>query len=450
MSHSVLRSVSPVHIQYLKNMGVGASMSVSLIVDGGLWGLIACHHHSSMPVTFETQLLCRHVGTSLSAFVERFRLAENARLQALQSAALELVLQGVRSSKDPERRLRTSSEGLKRLSNCGGFVLLDEGRLVAGSGQFPEPAELKALAAFVHLQLRGSPSYCTDRLGEAFEGGAVMASYASGVLAVRLQAWRPLLAVWLRPEQIQAVTWAGDPRDAADSPERPKPLTPRHSFASWSEVVRGRSRTWLPHEISAVELFRTRMGYAMQRHRLRKLNDEVNEANSLLKSLATTDPLTGLPNRRLFDQRLEAEWERIMRLGGSFGVVAIDVDHFKKYNDAFGHPAGDECLKLVAGAIGASGRAIDTPARLGGEEFAMLLPDVDTAGAAAAAERAREAVERLKIEHPENEGGLVTISVGVALGSAAESRRPSEVMAAVDRALYKAKAGGRNRVATGA
>ena len=450
MSHSVLRSVSPVHIQYLKNMRVGASMSVSLIVDGHLWGLIACHHHNAMPIPFETQLLCRHVGTSLSGFVERSRLAESASVQALQNAALELVLHGVRSCKDPERRLRTSSEDLKRLINCSGFVLLDDGRLVAGSGEFPEAAHLKALAAFVHLQLRGRPSYCTDRLGEAFEGGAAVVSCASGVLAVRLQAWRPLLAVWFRPEQIEEITWAGDPRASADSPERPKPLTPRHSFASWSERVRGRSRPWLQHEISGAELFRTRMGYAMQRHRLKKLNDEVNEANSLLKSLATTDPLTGLPNRRLFDQRLEAECERVARLGGSFGVVAIDVDHFKKYNDAFGHPAGDECLKLVAGAINASGRAIDTPARLGGEEFAMLLPDVDVRGAAAAAERVRAAVERLKIEHPHNEGAFVTISVGVAWGSAAESRRPSEVMAAVDRALYEAKAGGRNRVATSA
>lgn len=450
MSHSVLRSVSPVHIQYLKNMGVGASMSVSVLEEGNLWGLIACHHHSAMPVTFEAQLLCRHVGTALATFVHSFRLAEQTRLQTLQTAALELVLHGVRSSNDPERRLRTSSEELKCLISCGGFVLLDDGKLVAGSGEFPDGAQLKTLATFVEAELRGHASYSTDRLSEAFADGAGMTSCASGILAVRLQAWRPLLAVWIRPEQIEEITWAGDPQASADSADRPKALTPRHSFASWRELVRGRSRRWLQHEQGAVESFRTRIGYAMQRHRLKEANAELNEANSLLKSLATTDPLTGLPNRRLFDQRLEAEWERVSRLGGSFGVVAIDVDHFKKYNDGFGHPAGDECLKLVAAAISASGRAIDTPARLGGEEFAMLLPDVDVSGASAAAERVRQAVEQLKIEHPSNEGGVVTISVGVALGSAAGTGRPSEVMAAVDRALYEAKARGRNRVAMSA
>ncbi len=450
LSHSVLRSVSPVHIQYLKNMGVGASMSVSLIVEGVLWGLIACHHHSSKPIAFETQLLCRHIGTSLSAFILSFRQAESARLLALQTAALELVLHGIRSSNDPERRLRTSSEDLKRMISCGSFVLLDDGELIAGAGQLPGATALRDLSTFVQAELQGGRSYSTDSLGEALDGASVIAAVASGVLAVRLKAWRPLLALWLRPEQIEEVAWAGDPRAAADSPGRLKSLTPRRSFATWRQLVRGRSRGWLQHEIDAVELFQTRMVYAMQRQRLKELNLELNEANALLSSLATTDPLTGLPNRRLFDQRLHAEWERVARQGGSFGVVAIDIDHFKKYNDCFGHPAGDQCLKLVATAISACGRAIDTPARLGGEEFAMLLPDVDASGAAAAAERVRNAVERLALDHPHNDGRVVTISVGVALGSPSQGTGASELMEAVDRALYEAKAGGRNRVAVSA
>lgn len=450
LSHSILRSVSPVHVQYLKNMGVGASMSVSLIVEEQLWGLIACHHDSSMTLTLEAQLLCRQVGTSLSSFVHSFRLAENARSQALQTAALELVLQGVNSTTDPERALRTSSEDLKRFINCGGFVLLDKGKLVTGAGEFPDSAKLKTLSIFIESQLRGSKSYATDHLSEAFEAGEAMASSASGVLAVRLEGWRPLLALWLRPEQIEEVIWAGDPRAAVDTPERPKSLTPRHSFATWRELVRGRSRPWLQNQIGAAESFRTRMGYAMQHHRLTKLNAELNEANGLLNSLASTDPLTGLANRRLFDERLNAEWERVARRGGSLGVVAIDVDHFKKYNDCFGHPAGDECLKGIATAIQACGRAIDTPARLGGEEFAMLLPDADVSGAIAAAERLRVAVERLALNHPYNEGGVVTISVGVAVGPSADCARPSDLMEAVDRALYEAKVEGRNRVAVSA
>ncbi len=450
LSHSILRSVSPVHIQYLKNMGVGASMSVSLIVEDQLWGLIACHHRSTLTLTLEAQLLCRHVGTSLSSFVHSFRLAENARSQALQTEALELALQSVSSSSDPERALRTSSEDLKGLIKCGGFVLLDEGMLVTGAGEFPQPTQLKTLSTFVEAQLHGTTSYATDRLSEAFEAGEAMASCASGVLAVRLEGWRPLLALWLRPEQIEEVIWAGDPRVAADNPERSKALTPRQSFATWRELVRGRSRSWLQNEIIAAESFRTRMGYAMQRRRLAKLNIELNEANGLLNSLASTDPLTGLANRRLFDERLNAEWERVARSGGSLGVIAIDVDHFKKYNDLFGHPAGDECLKHVATTIQACGRAIDTPARLGGEEFAMLLPNVGASGAIAAAERVRATVERLALDHPQNEGGVVTISVGVAIGSAGDVPPPSNLMEAVDRALYKAKAEGRNQVAVSA
>jgi diguanylate cyclase (GGDEF)-like protein len=177
---------------------------------------------------------------------------------------------------------------------------------------------------------------------------------------------------------------------------------------------------------------------------------EQEEANALLEALAATDPLTGLSNRRLFDERLQAEWQRMLRNGQSFALVAIDIDWFKKYNDCFGHPAGDDCLKQAADAIAASCRSIDFAARLGGEEFGMLLPEVDAGGAAAAAERVRGAIERLGLEHPHGEGGLVTISVGVALGSPLKHADVSQLICAADRALYRAKAGGRNRVSMSA
>ncbi len=324
--------------------------------------------------------------------------------------------------------------------------MLDDGELVAGAGVFPSADQLRELSSSIEEHLQGRNSYSTDRLGEALAGAPEIAKCASGVLAIRLEAWQPLLAIWLRPEQIEEIEWAGDPTAELASLDRPKPLTPRRSFATWREIVRGRSRPWLQHEIDAVELFRTRVGYAMQRHRLKKLNLALAEANSLLNALATTDPLTGLPNRRLFDERLDEEWQRVLRQGGAFGIVAIDVDHFKNFNDSFGHPAGDECLKQVANAIDASCRTIDIGARIGGEEFAILLPEIDASGAVAAAERVREAIQCLALDHPHNEGGVVTVSLGVAVGSPSELANPSELMASADRALYQAKTGGRNRV----
>lgn len=303
------------------------------------------------------------------------------------------------------------------------------------------------MAPLLEAQLRGRESYSTDRLAEALAAAAATGSDAGGVLAARLEASRPLLALWLRPEQIEEIDWAGDPRPSRGSAGRGKPLTPRRSFGTWREIVRGRSRPWERRDIDAVELFRTRVGYAIQRHRLKELNEELSEANALLNTLATTDPLTGLSNRRLFKKRLRDEWERALRQNGSIALVAIDVDHFKKYNDCFGHPAGDECLKRIAGAIGAACRSIDIAARVGGEEFALLLPGVDASAAASLAERVRERIQRLGLDHPDHEHGVVTISLGVAAASPSETGGTSELLSAVDAALYQAKANGRNAVA---
>lgn len=450
MSHCVLRSVSPVHIQYLKNMDVGASMSISLLVDDKLWGLIACHHHTARKVPVDAQLLCRHVGTSLSAFILSCGQAEIALLDALQREAVESALRTLRSSTDPERTLRKSAAELKGLINCGGFALLSNGETVAKAGLIPTAKDLRLLAPLVESHLRGSGSYLTDRLGEVMAGAPQIGTTASGVMAVRLEASQPLLALWFRPEQVEEIDWAGDPGLKEEAAKTFGALTPRRSFATWRETVRGHSRPWMWYESSAADLFQSRANYTLQRHRLKQVNLQLAEANEGLSALATTDPLTGLSNRRLFDDRLHAEWERVTRQGGSFAVVGIDVDHFKKFNDCFGHPAGDECLKQVATAISSSGRAVDTSARLGGEEFAMLLPDVDARGARAAAERVRQAVEDLRLDHPQSDSKIVTISVGVAPGAPAHWAGPSELMAVVDRALYEAKAAGRNRVVVSA
>ncbi|OBX20814.1 hypothetical protein A9995_03805 [Erythrobacter sp. QSSC1-22B] len=447
MSHCILRSVAPIHIEYMKNMGLGASMSISLMVQGELWGLVVCHHYAPRLVPVEAQLFCRHVGASLSAFVLAFERAEAVRLEAIQTAALDSILESTLTSDDPERRLRTSCDELKRLFDCGGFVLVGDAGLIAGAGHYPDGERLSRLSSFVTSRLQGRQSYATDRLSEELAGAEELATDASGVLAIRLQTSRPLLAMWLRPEQIEEIDWAGDPRKDDGLSGTAQSLSPRNSFAAWRETVRGRSRPWARRQIVAVELFRTRVGYAMQRFRLAKANAELGEANALLAKQATTDPLTGLSNRRLFDDCLQKEWARAEREGSPVALIAIDIDHFKKYNDSFGHPAGDECLKQVAQAIGGTCREIDIAARTGGEEFALLLPGIDAAGAAIVAERVRTAIEALGIEHPHPEHRVITISLGVAAASPSETGDAAALIRAADRALYRVKATSRNGIA---
>lgn len=176
--------------------------------------------------------------------------------------------------------------------------------------------------------------------------------------------------------------------------------------------------------------------------------NELEMINETLARLASQDGLTGLANRRHFDQSLLAEFSRAQREGSSLGLVLIDVDFFKQYNDIYGHVAGDECLRKIGKVVGYSMRRPgDLAARYGGEEMVILLPGTELPGALAVAEGVRQAVQSLGIEHSGSPPGVVTASVGVAAFIPMhQENRPVELVELADKALYKAKALGRNQV----
>lgn len=164
------------------------------------------------------------------------------------------------------------------------------------------------------------------------------------------------------------------------------------------------------------------------------------------EAAATVDAVTGTATRRLFDERLAVEWQRARHTGGSVGIILMDIDSFKTFNDTYGHVAGDSCLAQVAQAArGCVLRSSDLFARYGGEGFAAVLPDVPPAAAMGIAERMRKAVHALQIPHSQNAAGIVTASFGVAC-SAADADDPRPLLRCADRALYAAKISGRNRV----
>ncbi|MDA9427438.1 MULTISPECIES: diguanylate cyclase [Bradyrhizobium] len=177
---------------------------------------------------------------------------------------------------------------------------------------------------------------------------------------------------------------------------------------------------------------------------------EHKKLETRLETLAIEDSLTGLANRRGFDERLKEEWARAYRDRSSLALLMIDVDHFKAYNDEYGHPAGDACLRLIAGIIAAEAqRAGDLAARYGGEEFAILLPNIDAAGCALIGERIRSAIHAAGLVHSTNlAAGCVTASVGGATCRPALERTAgvASLVEAADRALYAAKDAGRDRL----
>jgi diguanylate cyclase (GGDEF)-like protein len=187
--------------------------------------------------------------------------------------------------------------------------------------------------------------------------------------------------------------------------------------------------------------------YASLEKKVAERTRELWEANQLLEVLSNTDALTGLVNRRHFMDALDREWARALRRPSWIAIVMIDVDHFKKYNDHYGHLAGDACLRQVAAALHGSVRQqVDIAARYGGEEFAVIMPDVDADMARLVAERMRAAVAGLRVPHAQSDFGLVSASIGIAAVIPAGGMVAEELINLADRALYDAKRNGRNQV----
>jgi diguanylate cyclase (GGDEF)-like protein len=173
----------------------------------------------------------------------------------------------------------------------------------------------------------------------------------------------------------------------------------------------------------------------------------IKRQSDALRALTLTDGLTGVANRRAFDERLDAEWRRCQRAQASMALLLVDVDHFKAYNDHFGHQAGDSCLVKVGAAMKrCAARPEDLVARYGGEEFAILLPQLDRHGARGVAGKLLAELAHQAIPHPASPTSAhLTISIGVAALTPATNGTPATLVQAADGALYEAKASGRNR-----
>jgi diguanylate cyclase (GGDEF)-like protein len=180
--------------------------------------------------------------------------------------------------------------------------------------------------------------------------------------------------------------------------------------------------------------------------RIKSLTDQLDAANRRLAELADTDGLTGLANRRRFDQVFAVEHERADRYKRPLSIGIVDIDHFKKINDTHGHATGDLALKAVAAALAETIRQSDHVARMGGEEFGIVAPEVGPSGALALGERLRKRVEGLSLFDEEVKPFPVTISVGVVAWDGQVKIAPEALLKAADDALYQAKQSGRNRV----
>ncbi|MGB5346655.1 MAG: diguanylate cyclase [Woeseia sp.] len=183
------------------------------------------------------------------------------------------------------------------------------------------------------------------------------------------------------------------------------------------------------------------------RRQNRSLQQTIDITLPKLREQSIRDPLTSIYNRRYFDRQLAREWQRALRQQSTISLIYLDVDHFKRFNDALGHLEGDHCLRAVADALQRSvSRQFDVACRIGGEEFALILPMTPREGAERVARRVLQLIWDLEIHHPRNVADVVTASIGVGAAIPHQGGRPEQFIDAVDRAMFEAKSQGRNRI----
>lgn len=273
MSDCVLRSVSPIHMQYMKNMGVAASASVSIVKDGMLWGLIACHHATPRLLTHDVRAACRALAAGLARQIKAKEEAESyrerLRLRSFEDDITALLL----GAQSLDEALREVLPELLAMLDADGAAIL-RGGVLLHAGTCPRETDMRVLAEWLLSQGSSEP-FCTDRLGERHPPSAAYRETTSGLLAVIASADEPFVLMWFRAEQVEVVNWAGNPHKPSDAPAAV--LTPRASFDAWAEQVRGRSRPWSTPTVEAVAHLRNTLLEGRRTHRLRELNGRLNE-----------------------------------------------------------------------------------------------------------------------------------------------------------------------------
>jgi light-regulated signal transduction histidine kinase (bacteriophytochrome) len=341
MGKCALRSVSPVHIQYLKNMDVGASMSVSIVLNGTLWGLIACHHTTPKSVSYELREACKHVGQLLSQQIAAREEAEaHDQTRRLAEARDEILLLLSRAGGAVEDALAEHATELRAVVPCNGAALYRSGRMITGTGHRPSDAEIEQLVRWL-LRKDAPASFATDHLARQYGPAAAYSAQASGLLAMVVSRDEPLILLWFRAERIEVLKWAGNPHKPVEPGSTPGTLTPRASFEVWRETVHGRSRPWTAPEIDTARRFRDRIADLRQRRRLEELNRRLRETLSdkeelivqkdllmrevhhrVQNSLQLVNSMLGLQERELTDPLLTRHFTEARRR-----ILAVSAVH---------------------------------------------------------------------------------------------------------------------------
>jgi two-component system, chemotaxis family, sensor kinase Cph1 len=291
LSFAVLRSVSPFHLQYMRNMTTMASMSVSLMVKGKLWGLVSCHNEGPKPVAFEKRTACEQLAQILALCIESREDAAELQFRLDVRRTMLSVLAELTQGSDFIGNLSRVFPDLLRFARASGVAVVVDERILT-SGDTPGREEIEGLVEWLSKH-DGGELFHTDQLSAVYAPGAAFIRNASGLLAMPISRIHKHYLLWFRPEYVHTIEWAGHPHDklvqaAAVQAPLPLQLSPRTSFAAWRETIHGISRPWHGGEIElAVEFRSALLGIVLERaEQMAALASELGRSNKELEAFS--------------------------------------------------------------------------------------------------------------------------------------------------------------------
>ncbi len=252
MSLCCLRSISPIHIQYLKNMGVGATLVVSLMVGGRLWGLISCHHYVPRQVHFELRAICEFLAETIGTRIAALESFSQGQAEISARRLEQRMIEAATRDGDWRNGVFDRAQAVLQPVNATGAALLFDGQ-VRTAGDVPGTDQLRAIGTWLDSQPR-APVISTASLGLDVPAFAGLTRIASGLLATRISAGFGDYLLWFRPEQIHTITCGGNPFKPVVVGNDPRDLSPRRSFSQWHQLVEGTAEAWTTTDLAAARL----------------------------------------------------------------------------------------------------------------------------------------------------------------------------------------------------